>query len=811
MRPFMYFLYTTLTALGTLLLLPYFLFLRWRRGKHFHGLRERLGFLPATLRAAAGPHGEAIWIHAVSVGEVLAATAFVAGLRRRFPGRRLVISTTTPAGQALARERLGPLTGPGSAFYFPLDWPFAVARAFHAVRPALVAILETEIWPNFLRQAARRGVPVVFVNGRISSRSFARSCRWQWMAGKFYRRVLRDARLFLMQTEADRERILALGAEPARVQVTGNLKYDVALPAPGPVVEWLREAGVHRGPVLVAGSIAAGEEEAVLDAFAIVRQRHPDALLVLAPRKPDRFEGAAEVVARRGFRALRRNAADLAAPLPEDVAVFLLDSVGELAAIYQVAAAVFVGGSLVPAGGHNILEPAAFGRPPVFGPHMENFREMAAEFRSQGAGFQIDSGEELGRAWLRMLERQSAHPELSEAGSAARRLVERNQGATERTLDAVAPLLSAPPPPMEKVLPLRRLLLRPFAPLYGFAAWLRAGAYRRGILRARRLPATVISVGNLTVGGTGKTPFVAWLAEQLRSEGKQVAVLSRGYRGFGRGSADLNGGGGASPAEIPDEVALLRARLPAAIPVVMGADRYHAALPLLAKPGGVNCVLLDDGFQHLQLSRDVDVVMIDATDPFGGGLLPAGRAREPRTALARADVLVITRSERAPGLEAALRRFSRAPIFYAQTAWDQLVEIGGEKPAGDASPPRYFAFCGIGNPEAFFADLRRWSGQLGGEITGERSFPDHHRYTPEDVRGLERAALETGSTALLCTEKDACNLPTPLESRLPVYACRIRLVPADRSALLRAILERAAQRTGGPEPAERIHRRGASA
>jgi tetraacyldisaccharide 4'-kinase len=828
----MYFLYTILTALGTLLLLPYFAYLRWRRGKHFHGLADRLGFLPPSLHAAAGPAGQAIWIHAVSVGEVLAATAFVAGIRRRFPGRRLVISTTTPAGQALALERFGALAGPGAVFYFPLDWPFALSRAFRAVRPAVVAIMETEIWPNFLRQAQRRGVPVVFVNGRISARSFARTQRWQWLAGGFFRRVLHDARLFLMQSEEDRERILALGADPASVQVTGNLKYDVAPPAPGPLVAWLQQAGAGHGPILVAGSVVAGEEEPVLDAFACVRERYPGALLVLAPRKPDRFEAAADILARRGFPSLRRSGMDLAQPLPEGVAVLLLDTVGELAAVYRVAAAVFVGGSLVPAGGHNILEPAASGRPPIFGPHMDNFREMAAEFRSSGAGFEVRSGSELGRCWLRLLDEQAAHPGPSDAESAARGLVERNQGATERTLDALLPLFSAPAPGLERRVPLRSVFLRPLAPLYGFAAWLRAAAYRRGLVRSQHLPATVISVGNLTVGGTGKTPFVAWLAEQIQREGRSVAVLSRGYRGFGRGSANSNGTAPGDSAGLPDEAALLRGRLPSGIPVVIGANRYRAAQPLVSGPGGVNCLVLDDGFQHLQLHRDVDVVLVDATDPFGGGLLPAGRAREPRSALQRADVLVITRSERAPGLEAALRRFSQAPIFYAQTVWDQLVAIEGAGKSGEArvlerpaevartgvdvpaapdGQPRYFAFCGIGNPEAFFADLQRWSAELRGSICGERAFPDHHLYSAGDLNALEQAAADAGSTALLCTEKDARNLPFPLSLRMPLFACRIRLLPADGGALLRAILEIAARRAPHRGAGESALRRGATA
>src|SRR5271155_1229558 len=259
--PLMYFLYTILTALAALLLLPYFAYARWRRGRYFHGLRERLGGLPPAAQSPpAAPEG-AIWIHAVSVGEVLVAILLARRLRERFPGRRLVISTTTPAGQALARERFSPPAAADAVFYFPLDWPIPLRRAFRAVRPALVVLIETEVWPNFLRHARRRAVPTVFVNGRISTRSHARSIRWTRLAAGFFRRVLGDATLFLMQSEADAERLRSLGADPKRIEVAGNLKYDITPPAPGPLVEWLAAAAANRRPILVAGSILAGGEK----------------------------------------------------------------------------------------------------------------------------------------------------------------------------------------------------------------------------------------------------------------------------------------------------------------------------------------------------------------------------------------------------------------------------------------------------------------------------------------------------------------------------------------------------------------------
>jgi 3-deoxy-D-manno-octulosonic-acid transferase len=442
---YMYFLYTCLTAAGVIVLLPYFAIQRWRRGKHFHGLRERLGFLPESVHTHLGtvagegtgtPAGGSIWLHAVSVGEVLAVTALARKLAERFPGRRLLVSTTTPAGQALARERLA---FADAIFYFPLDQPGPVRRAFDAVAPAIVVVVETEIWPNFLREARRRGVPVVFVNGRISERSYTRTRRWQPLAGGFFQRVLADARLFLMQSDADLRRLLDLGADPSRVVLTGNLKYDVPPPAPGPLVAWLELQAQARRPLLVAGSVVAGEEEAVLTAFAAVRQKSPCALLILAPRKPERFEAAAYIIVGHGVGILRRSKMDFSQRLGEQTAVLLLDSVGELAGLYQLADLVFVGGSLVPAGGHNILEPAWFGKAPFFGAHMENFCDMARLFVESGAGQEVGSAEDLGRRWMELLENPAKREEM---GRAARLLVERNQGATERTLQHLTAILA---------------------------------------------------------------------------------------------------------------------------------------------------------------------------------------------------------------------------------------------------------------------------------------------------------------------------------------------------------------------------------
>ena len=296
---------------------------------------------------------------------------------------------------------------------------------------------------------------------------------------------------------------------------------------------------------------------------------------------------------------------------------------------------------------------------------------------------------------------------------------------------------------------LSEFVLAPFSLIYGAVTHLRARAYRQGLLKPRRLDGTVISVGNLTVGGTGKTPMVLWIAERLASEGKSVGILTRGYRGHPSESRPPNAS--ASNASTSDEVRMLQSRLGDRVAFGVGPDRYANGAELAKR--GVNWFVLDDGFQHLQLARDVDIVLIDATNPFGGGrLLPAGRLRESRSALARADIVVITRSNHAPAVEAVVRRETDASIYYARPKLDAIHSFTDGQLAGSVAPSALgplFAFCAIGNPQAFLADLRAW----GLEIVGHKFFPDHHRFTDADDEEILPRSTAAGATGLICTEK----------------------------------------------------------
>jgi 3-deoxy-D-manno-octulosonic-acid transferase len=408
---------------------PWWLLEMARHGKYRAGLRERLGSVPARLLDPATP--ETIWIHAVSVGEVLAVSRMVAELKARLPGWRVVVSTTTDTGQKLARER----SGENNVFYFPLDLPFAVRAYLQALRPRLLVLAESEFWPNLLHQSHAAGVPVAVVNARVSGRSLPRYLRFRGLL----RRVMLNVDVFLAQSEEDARRLVQIGAPKERVHVGGNLKFEVKAPAKPQTLESF-SAIVGRdeiGPVVVAGSTLQGEDELLLDCFRQIAERYPNALMVLAPRHPERFEAVGSLLAVSGIRWRRRSEwGFLELPIG---GVFLLDSIGELAGLYEVADLAFVGGSLVPKGGHNVMEAAQFAVPILVGPHTENFRDIVSIFQ-QADGLRVVTPESLAPTVLELLQDDAERTRL---GQRALEVLRSQQGATERTIATLLRLLPA--------------------------------------------------------------------------------------------------------------------------------------------------------------------------------------------------------------------------------------------------------------------------------------------------------------------------------------------------------------------------------
>lgn len=422
----MYLLYSALLAAALLVSLPYWLYQMVRHGKYRAGFWQRFGRVPPHLAPSNQP---TIWVHAVSVGEVLAVSGLVEQLRLSHPGYRIVVSTTTDTGQKLARDRFGV----ENVFYFPVDLGFAIRPYLEVLRPQLVVIAETEFWPNFLRLAKRSGARIAVVNARISDRSWRGYKRLHWWLPK----VIGQVDLFLAQTYEDQKRLIDIGAPESRVEVTGNLKFDLKPAQPPQVVANLRDSfqSTGAGPILVCGSTADDEEERMLlQAFQSILASYARAVLILAPRHPERFAAVATLLESLGIHFFRRS---LWGGEALAGGVMLLDTIGELSAIYGLADIAFVGGSLVPKGGHNIIEPARHGVAIVVGNHTENFRDIIWLFQSHDA-VRIVGPAELP---LVLMELISNDAERKALGQRAAETLHSQAGASEKTVAALERLL----------------------------------------------------------------------------------------------------------------------------------------------------------------------------------------------------------------------------------------------------------------------------------------------------------------------------------------------------------------------------------
>ncbi len=733
------------------------------------GVGERFGRLPRSYRQTAPG---AIWLHAVSVGEVVSSIGLIRELRGRFP--RVYVSTTTLAGRAIADEKLRGLAD--GVFYAPIDYTFAVRAVVRAIRPSLVVIVETEIWPNLWREAKRSGAALAVVNGRISDRAMPRYRRMRW----FFRHALAEPDAILAQDEVSRDRYLELGAPAGRVTAGGNLKYDFDASGarmPEAVARFLEEnrpeavwIAASTMPPAEAGDV--DEDDVVLDAFEQLAREHPRLLLMLVPRRPERFEAAARKLAERGIAHARRSALPAAVELP---GVLLVDSMGELSGLFPAADVVFMGGALARRGGHNLLEPAFFGKAVIIGPHMENFPEIAEDFRRGDAVSEIADAAALVPAVAALLR----DPERRRAiGGRARELSGKRRGATSRAVECAVRFRDAAMP--------RRVHPLPLHVIYWIAAraWSAGVAIDRRRRSPKRLKAPAVSIGGIAMGGTGKTPLAAALARELSGRGLSVAILTRGYGRQARDCRMVRRGESAGVEATGDEAQILL-RSGAAV-VGIGADRYQAGRRIEGEMA-VDVFLLDDGFQHWGLHRDMDIVAVDALDPFAGGdAFPMGRLRERPSALARADAIVITHVEDGrdyAALEARLRRENAtAPILRARTVsrgWRDATSGEAVDPTGRVVA----AFCGLGNPASFWRTIA----PLGPKF--EESFADHHRYTAGEIEGLAHRARALGCEVLVTTEKDFHNLPRE-RGPMPVWWLGIDVAVDGLADLLTPVVSR---------------------
>lgn len=431
----MFFLYSIVYTIGFIVLLPRFLVDAVTKGKYAAGFKQRLGFLPAFNSKGK----KVVWLHCVSVGETNAARPLAQKIKQDFPDLSLVVSTTTRTGQELARTAFAELAD--QIFYFPFDWKFTVNRALHRIKPSVVLLMETELWPNFIRQAYHNGAHLCIVNGRLSEKSHTRYGKVK----KFIRRILGYLDLALMQENGYATRLMSLGIRASKVRVTGNLKFDHDLDKDETALtDELRERfGIRTDePLIIAASTHSPEEKWILDAFKELKTNKPDLRLMVAPRHPERFDDVTTEIEKTGFILARRSKPDSADKTAE---VILLDSIGELRAAYPLAEIVFVGGSLIPHGGQSIFEPAAAGRAIITGPHTGNFDAAIKEFLDKDALIQLPqvAHNEVVQTLAETLNNLlSDVPNRSTLGSNALAAVDRNRGAVNKTIEYLQPVLT---------------------------------------------------------------------------------------------------------------------------------------------------------------------------------------------------------------------------------------------------------------------------------------------------------------------------------------------------------------------------------
>ncbi|MDY6823059.1 MAG: tetraacyldisaccharide 4'-kinase [Thermodesulfobacteriota bacterium] len=742
--------------------MPFFLvaapFLRKRRGT----VLQRLGFgkLPDH-RTLAGKRP--IWIHALSVGEIMSARPLVKKLTGRFPDRPIWISATTKTGFETAARLFD-----GTAdhiFYAGYDARFAVKRIAARVNPALVIVVESDIWPNFLHIMGQKQVPVVLVNGRLSDRTLAGYRRLSF----FMRPTLRRFSAICAQTAEDARRFQSMGIGADSVTVTGNMKFDQTFP---PVTDaekaTLRSAlRLNKDAmVMVAGSTHKGEETILARAYATLKQQFPTLVFIVAPRDPARAKQVRSIFSDAGVTAATMGR--MKPTLGKTPDVIVIDTIGLLQTLYAISRVAFIGGSLLDFRGHNPLEPAAYAKPVLFGPHMTDFKEIAEKLVDAGGAKQVTNASDIVATAGHLLQDPISAQRM---GDCARRVLDANRGAVKKTADVIEQISThQQPPPHEGPLPSGTLprLLWPLCLLYGAGARLRRWLYHGRLLQPKQLPCPVIAVGNITTGGTGKTPMTVYIADRLKRIGYTPVIVSRGYRG----SASRNGGVVSDgktvlmDADQAGDEPLMMARILSGVPVVVGKKKYQAAKTAIDK-FAPNVIILDDGFQHFQLARNLNILLMDGTFPIGNGrLLPAGSLREPVSCLKYADAIVFTRAHALPGMpEPIAGMIADKPVFSTR----HQAHVAALIPAGTARkiPPdpidvtrlngrNAFIFSGLAKNDAFLKGVK--DAAPGINIADHQFFRDHHWYTETDLKTISAQAKTAQADLIITSEKDFTRL-----------------------------------------------------
>ena len=795
-------LYNLAAILVVILIIPVFMIRSIRERGFVERIRQSFGFFP---KGALDPVAKknCIWVHAASVGEIVATSPLIKEFRREFPKSPILVSVVTTSGYEMANRII---KDADSIIYFPLDLPFVSESVFKKIFPRVFLNVETELWPNFLKAAREHQVPVMMVNGRISEKSVKRY--------KYMFSILRDmigtVQLFAMASSVDAGYVKQLGAPEDLVIVTGNTKFDQTYTdvTDAQRAKILSDMGLTDAKeIFLAGSTHRGEENFVLKAFKAIREDHPKARLVIAPRELLRTREVVALCKAAGFTVGTRTELQKRPPKGEDI--IILDTIGELGQVYSVGNVIYVGDSLVSHGGHNILEPAAHGKAIIVGHHMENFKDLHALFKNRNACVTVKDADELAAQAKKLFDEPAERQRLEEETI---KIVHENRGASRKSAVLLRQMLTEYEAKenarrlrtTEKIENVQTYFLKlihdeevrgAFTPLMIFVMYLASLVYK-GLVNLRllgydlgfsgkeRLKCFVISLGNITVGGTGKTPTAQRLAKEIRDMGYRVVILNRGYRAKFYGEVGIVSDGKTlkmDATEAGDEAYMLAKHLPN-VPVLIGARRAVTGQYAIEN-FGAEVVILDDGFQHWQVIRDLDILLIDAVSVFGNGhLLPRGTLRESISHISRADVCLMTKVDQAREgscelIRETVQKYNAAaqivesihePRCLIPLA-DWSVDLAGEGVSVETLRGRkVMAVSAIGNPASF----ERTLSDLGAEIISSLRYPDHHDYTVAEMEDILRRAESFAAEMIVVTEKDAVKIPDEVARQawsIPIY------------------------------------------
>ena len=770
---------------------------------------------------------DCIWIHGASVGEIVATSPLVKQIRLEMPDRPILVSAFTVGGYNMAKQIIPEAD---AIIFFPLDLPFVAESMVKRIHPGIFMPVETELWPTFLRAIRERHIPVMMVNGRISEKSVK---TYRYLYG-IWDDMLSTVSRFCMQSSIDADYISSLGADQNKIFVTGNTKFDqtYAEVTQEDYARYKEELGLENCyPIIMAGSTHPGEEKALFDAFKKIREKYADARLVIAPRKTARADEIAKLAASYGYETGYRSKMLENPALRKPNPVVLLDTIGELGRIYAVGDVVFVGGSLSKTGGHNVLEPAAHAKPIVVGPNMQNFKDSYSLLSKVGACKMVNNTTELANEMLDILSNDERREKM---GAASLQVIKENRGADIRSIHYLKELLELTSVPAREyasypintrgindegggglrhsdaiIQYIYQIAYGPETPFYGwlilgflrgcsyiyeFGVGLKLSCYRMGLKKKEKLPCCVISIGNITVGGTGKTPTAQKMADLIKRMGYRVVILNRGYRSHWDKEIGVVSDGNKifmTAYEAGDEAYLMAKTLPG-IPVVIGKNRAITGKYAVEKLGA-EVIIMDDGYQHWHLERDLDVVLVDTLNMFGNGcVLPRGMLREPLENLDRGDLFLLTKTDQSSvlsrmQLRKTIERYNaKAPVVESVHHPKNFVEIAdwykgitqNHMDLSELEGKDVMVFSAIGNPSSFEQTLS----SIGLNIKEAVRYPDHHDYGMLEMQYISERASSQNAVAMITTSKDAVKIPTEFiysAREIPLYILNMDIQVTD--------------------------------